>query len=69
MRCLRDILNDETYQEYDTYSDINIIPTATISKSNIPDKLHTLDVLLSPQKPPPPFHIQVYEIPEEEYTG
>jgi len=68
MRCLRDILNDETYHTYDTYSDINIIPTATVSTSNILEKLRTLNVLLLPPEPPPSSHIQVYDIPEEEYT-
>ena len=67
MQCLRDILDDEMYQKYDTYSDVNIIPTASFSTSNIPDKLRTLDVLLPPPQPPPLPHIQVSDVPEQEY--
>ena len=67
MRCLRDILDDETYQKYDTYSDINIIRTASFSASTIPDKLRTLDGLLPPPQPPPSPGIQVSDVPEQEY--
>ena len=68
MRYLRGILNDETYQKYDTYSDISKIPTATVSMDDIPNRLRTLDVLLPPPEITHHPHLHTYDIPEEEYT-
>jgi len=48
VRCLRDILNDNTYSKYSTYSNMNIFQAANLGHSDVGQ------FTMEPTRPPPP---------------
>ena len=52
-RCLRDIMDDESYLKYSDYSEINICHTASLGKSASPDIPYEYAAPQPPPEPPP----------------
>ena len=57
-RCLRDILNDEHYTKYGSYSDINVTTPAILHTSAMPVTSDQITTPLPPPEPPPLHHVE-----------
>ena len=68
-RCLRDIINDESYLKYSDYSEINICHTASLGNSASPDTPYEHAPPQPPPEPPPNTPvIHVTEVQPHEYN-